>query len=256
MSPAAQAAVRSMQMAALTRESSASAGSKQWSEEKQRYEAVLAPVAEAAGRRGLNVQQGVQALIQAQNILDANPVEGIKRIAATYGVNLATLAGQPSEVSSAEQQQPDIRALVQQYVQPIVAPIHERFRAEEQRQTDMTMQAINAFASTHEHYPEVEATIALVLPQVIGEHPEWSAEQKLQEAYDRALYATPSTRQQVLAQQAQAAEEARRKEAATRATKARSAAVSVTGSPQGSPGVDPDMPLRSLISNVMAGSIT
>ncbi len=251
LSPVAQAAVS-------RREAEIANGGRQWSEEKRRYEAAIAPVAMLARSKGLSTEEGIQRLARAQQLLDENAAEGIRQIAASYGVNLATLAGhQPDEVSNA--QNPDIEALVRQAVQrsvaPIVAPIQQRWQQEEQRQNDMTMQAIHSFASApgHEHYPAVEATIALILPQVIEENPSWTNEQKLQEAYDRALYATPSTRQQVMAAKESQAAEQRRQEAATRATKARGAAVSVTGAPQGSAAPESAGSLREEIVRAMTG---
>lgn len=249
--PAVQAAVS-------RREAEIARGGQQWSEEKRRYEAVLAPVAEASRRNGLPTEEGLKRLLDAQNRLEADPSGAIKWLAQSYGVNLATLAGhQPDEVPSA--QTPDIEALVRQHVQrsvaPIVAPIQQRWQQEEQRQNDMTMQTIQSFAAApgHEHYPAVEATIALILPQVIEENPGWTAEQKLQEAYDRALYATPATRQQVLAAKESAEAEKRQKEAAARATKARAASVSVTGSPQGSAAPEAAGSLREEIVRAMTG---
>jgi hypothetical protein len=250
LSPVAQAAVS-------RREAEIARGGQQWSEEKRRYEAVLSPVAEAARRNGMNTEQGLQSLIRAQEFLERDAPAAIKWLAQSHGVNLATLAGQPDEVSSA--QAPDIEAIVRQAVQrsvaPIVAPIQQRWQQEETNRTNMTVQAVEKFATSegHEHYQAVEGTILLILPQIIEEHPEWSNEQKLQEAYDRALYATPATRQQVLAAKERAAEETRRQEAAQRATKARGAAVSVTGSPQGSAGQEPAGSLRDEILRAMTG---
>lgn len=231
-----------------------SQGGQRWSEEKRRYESVLSPVAEAARRNGMDTQSGLKALLDAQSFLERDPAGAIKWLAQSHNVNLATLAGSPDDVPSATQQ-PDIQAMVRQAIQPLIAPIQQRWQADEQRQQDMTMQTIHSFAASpgHEHYAAVEGTIALILPQVIAENPAWSNEQKLQEAYDRALYATPATRQQVLAAKEAAAEETRRSEAATRATKARGAAVSVTGSPSGSSGPEAAGTLREEIVRAMTG---
>lgn len=252
LSPVAQAAVS-------RREAEIARGGQQWSEEKRRYESVLSPVAEAARRNGLSTEDGLKSLLQAQSFLERDPQGAIKWLAQSHGVNLATLAGQPDEGSSASPQQPDIAALVRQAVQqtvaPIVAPIQQRWQAEAQQQQEMTVRAIHSFASSpgHEHYNAVEGTIALLLPQIIQENPEWSNEQKLQEAYDRALYATPATRQQVLDAKESAAEETRRKEATARASRARGAAVSVTGSPQGSAAPESAGTLREEIQRAMTG---
>lgn len=207
----------------------------------------------------MTTEAGLKSLLDAQSFLERDPAGAIKWLAQSHNVNLATLAGSPDEVPSAQSQQPDMQALVRQIVQqtvgPIVAPIQQRWNDDATRQQQMTVQGINAFATSpgHEHYNAVEGTIALLLPQIIEENPSWSNEQKLQEAYDRALYATPATRQAVLAAKESAAEETRRQEAAARATKARNAAVSVTGSPQGSAAPEAKGTLREEILAAMTG---
>lgn len=250
LSPAVQAAVS-------RREAEIVRGGQQWSEDKRRYEAVLSPVAEAARRNGMNTEQGLQSLIRAQEFLERDPTAAIKWLAQSHGVNLATLAGQPDEVSSA--QSPDIEAIVRQAVQrsvaPIVAPIQQRWQQEEQRQQEMTTQMVVSFAGSegHEHFGSVEQDIMDLIPPLKERNPTWTPQQVLQEAYDRAVFANPATRQTILTARETAAEEKRRTEAAQRATKARGAAVSVTGSPQGSAGQEPAASLRDEIMRAMTG---
>jgi hypothetical protein len=250
LSPAVQAAVS-------RREQEMSRGGQQWSEEKRRYEAVLSPVAEAARRNGMNTEQGLTALLNAQSFLERDPTAAIKWLAQSHGVNLATLAGQPAEVSSA--QSPDIEAIVRQAVQrsvaPIVAPIQQRWQQEEHRQQEMTTQMVVTFAAApgHEHFGSVEQDIMDLIPPLKERNPTWTPQQVLQEAYDRAVYANPATRQTILTARETAADEKRRTEAAQRATKARGAAVSVTGSPQGSAGAEPAASLRDEIMRAMTG---
>jgi hypothetical protein len=247
LSPVAQAAVS-------RREAEIARGGQQWSEEKRRYEAVLSPVAEAARRNGMNTEQGLQALLNAQSFLERDPTAAIKWLAQSHGVNLATLAGQaPDDVPSA--QAPDIEAIVRRAVQPYVAPIQQRFQQEEQRQQEMTTQMVVTFAASqgHEHFGSVEQDIMDLIPPLKERNPTWTPQQVLQEAYDRAVYANPATRQTILTARETAAEEKRRTEAAQRATKARGAAVSVTGSPQGSAGQEPAASLRDEIMRAMTG---
>jgi len=251
LSPVAQAAVS-------RREADIARGGQQWSEEKRRYEAVLSPVAEAARRNGLSTEQGLQSLLNAQSFLERDPTAAIKWLAQSHGVNLATLAGQaPDDVPSA--QAPDIEAIVRQAVQrsvaPIVAPIQQRWQQEEQRQQEMTTQMVVTFAASegHEHFGSVEQDIMDLIPPLKERNPTWTSQQVLQEAYDRAVYANPATRQTILTARETAAEEKRRTEAAQRATKARGAAVSVTGSPQGSAGQEPAASLRDEIMRAMTG---
>ena len=208
----------------------------------------------------MNTEQGLQALLNAQSFLERDPTAAIKWLAQSHGVNLATLAGQPDEVSSA--QAPDMQAIVRQAVQaaqesvrPLVAPIQQRWQQEEQRQQEMTTQMVVAFASSegHEHFGSVEQDIMDLIPPLKERNPTWTPQQVLQEAYERAVFANPATRQTILTAREQAAEEKRRTEAAQRATKARGAAVSVTGSPQGSAGNEPAASLREEIARAMTG---
>lgn len=245
--PAVQAAVS-------RREAEIARGGQQWSEEKRRYEAVLSPVAEAARRNGLTTEAGLKSLLDAQAFLERDAAGAIKWLAQSHGVNLATLAGhQPDEVPSA--QTPDIAALVRQAVAPIVAPIQQRWQAEEQRQTEMTTQMVVEFSNSegHEHFNAVQQDIMDLIPPLKERNPSWTPQQILQEAYDRATYANPVTRQTILTAREQAAEERRRAEASQRATKARSAAVSVTGSPQGSAAPESAGSLREEIVRAMTG---
>lgn len=247
-----------LQNAVSRREAEIARGGQQWSEEKRRYESVLSPVAEAARRNGLSTEQGLQSLLNAQSFLERDPAGAIKWLAQSHGVNLATLAGQPNEVSSATQA-PDIEAIVRQAVQrsvaPIVAPIQQRWQQEEQRQQEMTTQMVVDFSTSpgHEHFGSVEQDIMDLIPPLKDRNPTWTPQQVLQEAYDRAVFANPATRQTILTAREQAAETKRREEAAQRATKARGAAVSVTGSPQGSAGNEPAASLREEIARAMAG---
>jgi hypothetical protein len=250
LSPAVQAAVS-------RREAEISRGGQQWSEEKRRYEAVLSPVAEAARRNGMNTEQGLQALLNAQSFLERDPTAAIKWLAQSHGVNLATLAGSPDDVPSA--QAPDIEAIVrravQQTVQPIVAPIQDRWQQEEHSRQETTTQMVVDFAASpgHEHFNGVEEEIMAMIPPLKARNPTWTPQQVLQEAYDRATYANPATRQSILTERETAAEAKRREEASQRATKARGAAVSVTGSPQGSAGQEPAGSLRDEIMRAMTG---
>lgn len=247
--PAVQAAVS-------RREQQMEQGGRQWSEEKQRLQGMIAPVAEMARRRGLSADQGLNALLVAQQRLDSDPPSAIRWLAQSYGVDLATLAGQsPAQVSQDNPQQPDIRALVQQAVAPFLAPVQERFAAQDREREMSMVQLVEQFSAApgHEHFGAVESELMDLIPGIKARNPAWSHTQVLQEAYDRAVYANPTTRQQVLAASSAAAEEKRRQEAAARVTKARTAAVSVTGSPSGLPASAPKDSIRAEIEAAFAG---
>jgi hypothetical protein len=245
--PAVQAAVS-------RRETEIANGGRQWSEEKRHYESVLSPIAEASRRRGLSVEQGAQLLAAAQNALEENPIQGIKRLAATYGVDLATLAGTAAE-GSREAPQPDIEALVRRAVQPMLAPIQDRYAREETQRQQSTVDLVTTFATSpgHEHFEAVQDELMAMIPTIKANNPTWTHEKVLQDAYDRAVYANPTTRQAVLAAQQAEAEAKRQTEAKARADKARRAGSSVTGAPSGSPSTQAKDTLRGEIEAAFAG---
>lgn len=250
LSPVAQAAVS-------RRESEIANGGKQWSEEKRRYEAMIAPVAESARARGMDVATGIQVLARAQAALDTDPVNAIKHIARSYGVDLATLAGtQAADVpQTANPPQPDIAALVRQAVQPLLAPIQQRYAAEEHARQQSTVDLVTTFATSpgHEHFEAVSGHIMALLPVIQQESPGMSHESVLQAAYDAATYANPTTRAAIKAAQ-DADTEAKRVEAAKQRTNAaKRAGSSVTGSPNGVATTGPKDTLRAEIEAAFAG---
>ncbi len=202
----------------------------------------------------MEVGQAAQLLAAAQSMLDQNPVEGLKRIAASYGVNLSTLAGQAAEGSAPSQ--PDIASLVRQAVMPYVAPIQERWQTEEQQRKQSSVSLIDQFAAEpgHEHYAALESEILAVLPLVQQAKPGATQKEWLQEAYDRAVYVNPQTRASILAAREAEAEAKRVADATARAAKARRAGSSVTGTPNGQAASEPKDSLRAEIEAAFAGS--
>lgn len=250
LSPVAQAAVS-------RRESQIADGGKQWSEEKRRYEAMIAPVAESARARGMNAEQGLQTLMAAQRALDTDPRSAIQHIARSYGVDLATLAGTQAANGSPEASpQPDIAALVHQHVQPLLAPIQQRFQAEERLESQRKVDAVTSFAAApgHEHFDSVGAEIIAMLPYVQQQNPSLDYQGALQEAYDRAVNANPTTRAALRAAEAAEADAKRVEAAKQRTANARRAGSSVTGSPSGAPATQAKDTLRGELEAAFAGA--
>jgi hypothetical protein len=248
LSPVVQAAVS-------RREAEASQGGKQWSEQRQRYEAVLAPVAAAARANGLTTEDGLNRLLSAQNFLERDPVNAIKTLARSYGVDLAQLAGQPAAEGSAPVQ-PDIAAIVHQQVATALAPIQQRFQSEDDQRQQSTLSLIEQFASdqAHEHFDLLQPMMLAMLPNVRQDMPNASPQEWLKEAYDRAAYANPATRASLLAGQEAAAEAKRIADAKARAEKARKAGSSVNGAPNGAAAAVAHDSLRAELEAAYAGS--
>lgn len=246
LSPAIQAAVS-------RREQEVHRGAQQWSEQRQRYETVLAPVAQAARAHGLTTEDGLNRLLSAQNMLERDPVNALRTLAQSYGVDLAQLAGQPAAEGSA-QNSPDIAAIVDQRVAAMLGPIQQRFHSEDQRQQQSTLGLIHQFATEpgHDHYDLLEPMMLSVLPTVQQDMPNATPKEWLQEAYDRAAYANPATRATLLAGREAAADQKRIADAKARADKARRAGSSVTGATNGAAQEGPKDSLRAEIEAAMS----
>lgn len=211
-----------IQAAVVKREQEISEGGRQWSEEKRRYEEMITPLREQSGRRGISEAEGLKRLLAAQNALDGNPAHAIRWLAQSYGVDLKQLATNPAYqaapvVQRTQQQQPDIATLVEQKL--------------EEREV---RRSVEHFASDTEKYPHFEKVRTVMAALV-----ESGAAATLEDAYDRAVYADPSLRSELLAAQQSNAEAEKRRAEQERVAKAKSAAVSLRGSPNGAPAPAP-----------------
>lgn len=213
--PEAQAAWAAMQTAAAKREEAASSGSRQWSEEKRRYEEMISPVAEAARARGIEPQEAIGRLIQAQNNLDRDPANAIRWLAQSYGVDLTQLVINPDY-------QVQGRQAPTQHAQPDVAAIVEQKLEERELQRE-----IQAFAKDRPDYERLKPHMRALL--------ESGAAESLEDAYDQARWAAKDIRERLLSEQAAKPADEQRRAEAQKVQKARSAAASLQGSPAGVP---------------------
>lgn len=177
---------------------------------------------------------------------------------------VAALSGQRPAPQQGQEQQPQPAQLPPEVLQKLsmVDQFKSRFEAEDKARANAEIakvsQQIEDFKSAkdgqgnalHPHFDELEQDMA-VLAQVMqaqGKSP------TLQDLYEKAVYANPSTRAKVLSAEKQSEEKRAKDEARAKAEKARKASSSVTGSPaSGSSqplanGRDSSMSLRDQIS--------
>lgn len=238
LSPAVKAAV-------LKREVEISSGGRQWSEEKRRYEEIVAPVRQAASRRGISEAEGIQRLMAAQERLDRNPVEAIQWLAQAYRVPITVngqspINGQPAADGSSRIEPPVYR-------DERIDAIQARLDAQDRRETEMTVQRVTAFATdpSHPHFDAVSAEVLAMLPLLQSRNPRASPEELLQSAYDSAVHANPDTRRAVAAQLAADADAQRRSTNSAEVAKARLASSSIRpGAPAGIPASGPKDSIR------------
>lgn len=131
------------------------------------------------------------------------------KLAQDYGVQLG---GELPQVD------PNVSVL-QQQIQQLTGWIQQKEATERQRQQESLNSEIQRFASdpSHKHFEAVRDDMAALIQGGIV--------QTLQEAYDRAVYANPTTRALMLAEQQAQAEAKRKAELAQKAQEAKKAAV-------------------------------
>ena len=234
LSPAIQAAV-------LKREAEINDGGRKWSEERQAYDALLAPVQEMAQRAGVDPKEGFNRLLQWNSYLDADPSNAIRELAQTYGVDLSKLATNPNVNPQPQPALSDPRALQQLIQQEAQRVVQSTFQAQSSAALGNDIAAF-ASAPGHEHFDRVKGVMGQILNSM-PDDPAKTSLQVMQEAYEQAVWAFPDIRASVQASRAAEASAKKRAEDAARVANARQGAISVTGSPvNGAMVPTPDYP--------------
>lgn len=211
-----------IQAAVLKRETEASNGFRQYSEKTAHYERALAPLAQESARRGMDVQQGIQRLMDGQRFLEQQPEQAILWLAQRNGIDLASLASNPPAAPQPARVDPAF-AQVSQEVQALRGMIDQMTQGQ-------NMALVQSFASENPHYAEVEEMLPRFISEVQAANPNLAPRDVLQQAYDRAVWLTPDVRAKVLAEQTEQANQQRVVKIAEKSAQATRAAVSVKGS--------------------------
>lgn len=249
-SPAAKAEFSKLplvvQEAVAKREMEVSQGFKQYGEKVKQYEAIdkiLDPLTPDLQRHGLTKDQYVQRLRAAEVALESNPVEGLKWLAKSYGVDLAQLAtGQPqAEVA------PEIQTL-RTKLSELEQWKAQQEQARQQAFASETATAIEQFKSDpkNEFFEQVRP--------VMGQLVATGQAKDLAEAYDKACWLTPEVRQIMQARQADALQKKLREGSAAKVAQAAPAAgVKGNGTVNAMPTGDWADTLRDVTRAVVAG---
>jgi hypothetical protein len=178
-------------------------------------------------RRGIHPAQAFHSLLNAQRMLDSNPLGGIVQLGRSYGFDLLPIlqqAGvQVQPLQQAQQFDPNVAAL-QSELQQIKSKMTAQEQAELEAQNQRLDAAIAEFAKDKPYFDEVRPDMAVLL--------RGGAAKDIAEAYDKAIHANPSTRARVQQAARQADEAKRAAEQKAKADKARkSTAVNVKSAP-------------------------
>lgn len=171
----------------------------------ERFEQAIAPYLPTIQKLGVSPEQAVSALMRADHTLRHAPpavkAAEFQKLAQMYGIDLS------------QEIDPNVAALQNEVYQ--LREQQRLFQEQQQQQVSQTVNTdIERFASEpgHEHFEVVRAHMAALL--------QGGQAKDLQDAYDQAVYATPQTRNALIAQQL----EKQRAEARKKAEEAKKAA--------------------------------
>ena len=191
------------------------------------FEQIITQHKDDFARRGMGPAQAFAFLLNAQKQLDANPVQGLVDIGLTYGIDLRPLlSGQQGQLPASD---PRV-GQVEQRLNHLQQTLQQQQQQAEQAAQAEAEATLKEFSKDKPYYQDVRGMMATFLQS--------GHAQTLQEAYDMAVNASPSTRARIQADQRAADDKKRQDEAAKAAEEAKkkaadaqkSAKVNVRGS--------------------------
>lgn len=178
-------------------------------EKIKRYESIdaaLEPVRQNLELNGVEPAQYVRQLAAADQYLRTNPQEAIQWLAQQYNIDLAQMNADPAEADP--------------YTAPLVGEINQLkaqqaqfFEAQRQQELARRNQEIEAFAQDKPLFDDVVDDMARLAQANPG--------MDLAGLYEQAVWANPTTRAKMIAEQTAESERKRAEEAAERSAKAK-----------------------------------
>ena len=176
--------------------------------------------------RGIPAEQALDALFNAQRVLEERPYEAIQVLARQYGVDLSRLVPQPAPQHEQASQSADP---AYQAAMARIDRLEQLLTSQQQQavqsQTAQVQRTIDEFAADpkHTHFRAVEPIMAALISggQAKG----------LEQAYEMACRAHPDISKAISAAEAEAREKAAAEARRAAAAQAKAKAVSVRGSP-------------------------
>lgn len=208
---------------------------KQYVSQYSDIDEAFAPFERKMQLSGANRGQVITQLLGAQKFLDENPPEAIRWLAESYGLT-------PEQIFNAEASTPRVdptTANLQRKIEQLEGYLEQQKKSQHQS----TYQAINndiaAFATETDgqgnylrpHFNEVYTDMEAIVRHLRANQPELPIREVLQQAYDRAVWANPNSREAMLLREKQKVQANHMNEAKRKAEKARVLGSSVTGAP-------------------------
>lgn len=238
----------SIQAEVVKREREINEGGRQWSEQKRNYEQALSPVQPLAQQYGMPHHEVVARLVSVEQRL-ADPAQAPQVIGELINAYLTQkgIRFDPAALVNSSQQ-PQSRAPEPRFDPSVVERIvDERLTQAESQRTISSL--IRDFAGekdgggklVHEHFDAVKTLMGNLIAS--GQATD------MQDAYDRAVWSNPDIRSQLLAAQARTVPSVDQEK--LRTAKARKAAVSVSGPPNGKANGAADKPVYETVHDAV-----
>lgn len=168
----------------------------------------------------------------------------LAHLARQWGVDPQELAQAQHQQTQQPQVPPQLERVLQaqhQKLQALEQKLTAKEQAEQKARYERAEQEVNAFAQAtdesgtplHPHYQAVEQLMTTFAAQMVKDNPDKPMREILQDAYDRATWATPEIRAEILEAQAKQKEVREREEAAKRVAAAKKAGSPVPSAPNG-----------------------
>lgn len=194
--------------------------------------------------------QFVSELFNAAQALDRDPVSALKELARVYRVDPFTLIDDGTQSTQPDPKVANLErqlAQLQQEQQQWRAQQEQQARAAEEAKASAVQAEIDQFSKDKADWSTLQEDIIANVAAIRSQKPQASNAEVLQEAYERARWANPTTRTK-MQQELQAAADAKRIEEARKAaaTATTASRLNVSGSrPQAQPA-DMDADLRAI----------
>lgn len=213
------------------------------------------PHSQKLALQGFNKGQAVNQLFALYNALETDPASAIEWLKNTYGVQGEQGYQQPQQYQQAQYQDPRLEAVTRE-LQQVKSYISGQQTSGLQSDYDTFRNMKDANGNlAHPYVDEIESEAAQFVPLVKQQNPNLSNVEVMKEAYERAVWSNPRTREAmqkgtVPAKQSQTS-------MIQRVNAAKRRAGSVTGAPRGgSEAVDSkDLSLRETIEAAYDGRL-
>jgi hypothetical protein len=197
---------------------------------------VLEPYRQNFAQRGISDKQAIEYLLRANEFLEKNPQDAIRRLAEMHGLDLAEVAQQTETID------PQIQTLKRE-----LDELKGHYSQQQTRAQQQYLQQIDTFISSFEKatdaegnklYPHVgdpsfEGLMAGEVTRLRNMNPQIPLDTLLKTAYENTIWIHPELREAEIKKRHGIAEARRISEEKTKTAEARKRAVSVTGSPSG-----------------------